>query len=133
LFFKNPEWKNSRAVLVVSAMLFLVAGIIYRDKAYTAFTAFSNAALLLILAWRNVKRLRIFILSYIAVIPFFLLSNGILTGTGLDAPVVWYNNEENLGIRMLTIPFEDLFYGMLLILMNVAGYEWLRGRSQHGI
>ena len=126
LFFKNPEWKNARVILLISALLFLVAGIIFRNKAYTAFTAFSNAVLLLILAWRNVKQLRIFILSYIAVIPFFLLSNGILTGTGLESPVVWYNNDENLGIRMLTIPFEDLFYGMLLIMMNVAGYEWVK-------
>ena len=63
-------------------------------------------------------------LSYFCIYPFFLLSNGILTGTGLDSPVVWYNDLENFSIRMGTIPIEDSLYGLLLILSNILAFEW---------
>jgi len=66
-----------------------------------------------------------FLLMYaVSLIPF-LLVNGVLTAL----PVVWYNNAENLGIRIFTIPIEDLIYllGMLLPAMNV--YQFLLNRS----
>jgi lycopene cyclase domain-containing protein len=48
-------------------------------------------------------------------IPFFIV-NGILTGSFIDEPVVWYNNDENLGIRLFTIPVEDSVYAFTMIL-----------------
>jgi len=61
--------------------------------------------------------------SYLAIIPLFLLSNGVLTGSFTEAPIVWYNDEFNLGRRIFTIPVEDLFYGFLLVMLNIQLYR----------
>jgi lycopene cyclase domain-containing protein len=53
----------------------------------------------------------------------FLAVNGILTGTGLQEPIVWYNNNETMNFRILTIPFEDVFFGFELIFMTTFFYE----------
>jgi lycopene cyclase domain-containing protein len=66
-----------------------------------------------------------FYFSYIILLFPFLIINGILTGLFITGEIVWYNNEEILGIRILTIPIEDFFYGMLLLLMNTAAMEYL--------
>ena len=58
--------------------------------------------------------------------------NGILTGTGLEREVVWYDNAENLGLRILTIPVEDVFYGMLMVGLVVSVYEGLIQIRQPG-
>ncbi len=71
-----------------------------------------------------------FYLSYLFILIPFVLVNGILTGTGIESPVVWYNDAENLGIRLGTIPVEDTIYGMMLILMNVTIFETLQSKYQ---
>jgi len=60
----------------------------------------------------------------VMLIPFFIV-NGILTGSFIENEVVWYNNSENLGVRLLTIPIEDTIYAFTLILTNLLLMEFL--------
>lgn len=118
----SPSGKGWPALLTLGIALTIV-GLIFYHKAYT-FTSFTFCGLTIIglyLLRRHFTAFRphTFLIAYtICLIPFFIV-NGILTAL----PVVIYNNAENLGIRMYTIPFEDTFYGMLLVLGVVAGME----------
>lgn len=129
-FTAERKMPSSSAVTLILALALLIGGILFYDRWYTGVTAFATSTFLLVQFFRKVNYMTTFFVAYVLVLPFFFLSNGILTGSFLDAPVVWYNNEENLGIRMFTIPVEDTFYGMLMVLMNVAGYEFVRSRSR---
>ena len=73
-------------------------------------------------------------------------SNGVLTGLDFwsypflhnepDAiadHIVWYNNEENSGWRLFTMPVDDLLYGMLLIGINVSLFEAFSARGNASI
>ena len=93
-----------------------------------AYTATSSIILLISLLLAKKDVLKNFFVSYILLlIPFFII-NGILTGTGIESQIVWYNNEQNLGIRLLTIPVEDLLYAMELILINLIIFKKLDSR-----
>jgi lycopene cyclase domain-containing protein len=59
-------------------------------------------------------------------IPFFLI-NGILTAI----PIVWYNNNYNLGLRIYSIPVEDVWYSMLMLLMPITIFEFIRSKRKH--
>ncbi|NOT76762.1 MAG: lycopene cyclase domain-containing protein [Cyclobacteriaceae bacterium] len=121
---------NGKRLTWVLILGLLVVGIKHYDKWYTSVTFLSTSLFLIFLITVvKPKYLGRFYFAYLFIlIPFFIV-NGILTGTAIEEPVVWYNNAENLGIRIMTIPFEDTFYGMLLILMNVSIFEALQKRS----
>ncbi len=124
--FYQYKWKPKTETffIIILSILLLAIGIINYDKLYTFYTFVSLAILLILLKFAfNVTWLSKLLSIYpILLIPFFIV-NGILTGTGIEQPVVWYNNAENLGIRLLTIPVEDIFYGFELILLNVFLYQ----------
>jgi hypothetical protein len=47
------------------------------------------------------------------------MTNLVLTGSFIPGEVVWYNNEENLSVRIFTVPVEDIGYAFALVLLNL--------------
>lgn len=124
-YFKKYSTSISWALIVG----LLIIGLINLERWYTSTTFIALALFLLyhVLVLKSNYLGRFYFAFIFILIPFFLV-NGILTGSGIEDQVVWYNDNKNLGIRLGTIPVEDTFYGMLLILMNVTIFEWL-GKS----
>lgn len=121
--------KSADLVFKLLAVLLLITGIIYSNKYYTGWTFIATGGFILILyLFRNYFKgfdAVSFLVSFIICLIPFLIVNGFLTAI----PVVQYNDAENLGIRIYTIPFEDVFYGMLLILMNIVIYEKVKSQK----
>ena len=119
-----PKIQNnhfSKWLLNLIAIILLIIAVFHHERAYTFFTCLFFGVFVFFL--HTNKRIYFnraaFLVSYLIILIPFLLINGLLT----SIPVVLYNNAENLSMRIFTIPVEDVFYGMLLIMMNVAGYE----------
>lgn len=99
-------------------------------RLYTSVTFILTASFILLhqVVFRSGYLGRFYFAYLFILIPFFIV-NGILTGSFIDDPVVWYDNNMNLGIRLFTIPVEDSVYGLLLILMNVSFLEFFRNHG----
>ena len=90
--------------------MLLVLTFIFYDRLYT-FTTFTVLITVVLVLEYVVKigwSTRFYITYAFLLLPFFIV-NGMLTGFGLDQPVVQYNDAENMGIRLITIPCEDVF------------------------
>ncbi len=128
-----PSFQLSSRLIRIITIFFIVAfaimAMMFYQKAYT-FYAFSMAAISLLFVYLKKKEMlpHFYLMYVIILIPFFIV-NGILTGTGIEGEVVWYNDQENLGVRMLTIPVEDTFYGFALLLLNAFLMEVFSGRK----
>lgn len=95
----------------------------FPDKAYTFVALAVNGSLLILLAVLFPQLLRGLFRTYLIVLPGFFFVNGVLTGSFIEEQIVWYNDMENLGVRMGTIPVEDSFYGMSLIFGTLVLYK----------
>ncbi|MBS3992894.1 MAG: lycopene cyclase domain-containing protein [Bacteroidetes bacterium] len=125
-----PQFKlETTAIKIISGVLitFLLMVVIFNvDKKYTFYNFTLLIVLLLYGFFKNDKSIKIFYLTFcIILIPFFLV-NGILTGSFIDEQIVWYNDAENLGIRLFTIPIEDVGYAFNLLYMNILLIEKLK-------
>lgn len=114
------------SIALIAASLLL--GIIHYDKWYTSSTFLGLGLFIAALQLLKVRLSRYYVAYLFILAPFFIV-NGILTGSWIDEPVVWYNNEESLNLRIGSIPIEDVFYGMLLIFMNLSIFQWIQKRG----
>lgn len=117
----------------ISIALLLLFGTFFIFNLHRAYTAVDMLFGVIILGWvyfKNPKLLSSFYITFLfMLIPFFIV-NGILTGTGIEGNVVWYNNDENLGVRLGTIPVEDVVYAFSLILMNLFIFDRFRKKEK---
>ena len=121
---------GSTGIFLTITVILIIAGIYFHAKLYTSVT-FILCGLFILFIYTNKKIFKYFdatsfIISYSVMLIPFLIVNGYLT----SIPVVLYNKTQNLGIKISTIPLEDVVYGMLLMLMNVALYERIKNNRK---
>lgn len=124
--FFNLNWKPTpeRILVIVMMIFFLIIGIVYHDRIYTFVTMLTTVATLFVLHFiLKVNWIGKATVIYLILSPGFLGVNGILTGTGLESPIVNYNLNNFIGIRMWTIPVEDAVYGFEMILWNLFFFK----------
>lgn len=110
----------------ITIILFLISAIVLifnTDKWYTFINLLVFAGLLVYaFVTKNTILQKFYITFLVILIPFFIV-NGILTGSFIHQEVVWYDNAENLGIRLFTIPIEDAFYAFSMLFANLILIE----------
>ena len=82
-----------------------------------------------------------FLIMFALILLPFIFSNGILTGLDfwkfpvlnsspdVEKMIVWYNNQENIGLRIFSIPVEDIFYAFSLLGFQVIVLEKIAFRK----
>ena len=125
-YIKSDVFKKASKPITI--MLFILSAImlvLFYDRVYTLITFGLLTLLSVYLLLKKPSYMGRFYLAYlVSLIPFYVV-NGILT----SIPVVIYNDLQNSGIRIGTIPFEDHFYSLAMILMNVLFFEYFRTKQ----
>ncbi len=110
------------------ALILLLVAVSVPSRTYTFVNFLLGSLLLLVmLAGRlSASRLTSFYKGYAVSLLPFLVVNGALT----KIPVVLYNNQENLRLRIYSIPVEDTVYLLSLLFINFWIYESLKRYDQ---
>src|SRR5690606_16824177 len=133
--FFRLEWLSgfNNLIVFVSVIVCSVIALLHYDKTYTLVTAVAIITTLIYLHfiaradWIG-KASLVFTILMLGFFPV----NGVLTGTGLETPIVNYNPDDFLGIRILTIPIEDAVYGytqFLLVLYFFKRFKYTHDES----
>jgi lycopene cyclase domain-containing protein len=124
-YFKTSIIKNALLFSLVVIGISLLSGLIHFDKIYTTVNSFICLFLVVYATFiKKFKDLNWFYFAYLISLIPFLICNGVLTAL----PIVSYNSNEFSNIRIYTIPFEDVFYCLSLLLSNVLLMYYFRAR-----
>lgn len=117
-FRLNAKWTIALTFIIVVSSIIMALS--YRDVAYTFVVLLVLPVVLLLSYYLAREVVQYYLAIYpILLIPFFII-NGILTGTGIEQAVFDYNPQAILGIRIFSVPIEDMFYNFSLILLPLT-------------
>ncbi len=126
-----PKWRlNANSVMTIGLLLVVVwsvLALLFFDRAYTLVNFSWAAVLMLFILFKSPEVLERFFVSFLFIIIPFLAVNGVLTGSFIAEPIVWYNDFENLGYRIFTIPVEDFTYAFTMLVLPLIVIH----RSKH--
>lgn len=107
--------------------LSVVLLVLYHDRVYTLITFGLLLANCLYVYIRKPDNMGRFYLAFlVSMFPFYIV-NGILT----SLPIVMYNDAQNMGLRISTVPFEDHFYSLSMLLINILLFEYFRRKGKN--
>ena len=95
---------------------------------YYTLAVLLSSGVVLVLMILNTELKYLSLAFLLSLIPF-LMVNGVLTGTFIDNPVVWYSEAQKVQVRILTIPMEDILYSFTLVVSNMILFEKLQQKS----
>lgn len=119
-------------IYILSTIVLLSASVLCYQKIYTFVTAIAALTVLFFLhVIMKVQWIAQASVSFGILMLGFFPVNGILTGTGLESPVVNYHPDHIIGLRMLTIPVEDAVYGYAQFLLVLFLFKHFQTRKTH--
>lgn len=118
--------KMNKRIIILLILISLITLAFNLTRSYTTYISGKLAIALILALVLKSENIRSFFLTFLVILSPFLLVNGVLTGSFIQGEVVWYNNAENLGIRIFTIPVEDFAYAFSMILFNLLIIEQLK-------
>lgn len=131
-YTKDSWWQNKVRFLNYTFIIWsILVIIVFHDKTYTVVN-FALALVILLVQqyWIKGKYMGYFWMAYfVHLIPFFIV-NGVLTGAVTPEPVVLYNPEEIIGVRLITIPIEDSVYALTCLLLPITVLEAIQQKMQ---
>ena len=128
IFFEIEKPRLTKLITLCLIIILTLVLLFNFNKWYTGVTFSLTLVLLIYTYLLNPKWLGVFYLSFAVILVPFLIVNGALTGMFFEIPVVWYNDLENLGIRLVSIPIEDSVYALLMLLSTTLIFERLKKR-----
>ncbi|WP_426478428.1 lycopene cyclase domain-containing protein [Chryseobacterium sp. CBSDS_008] len=126
--FFSLDWLShfNNLIVFTSVIILGVTGLLFYHKIYTLLTVMVTISTLCYLHFIAHKEwIGKASLVYFLLMPGFFAVNGILTGSVISSPVVNYNPDAFLGIRMITIPVEDAVYGYSQFLLTIYFFKKL--------
>lgn len=118
---KNKSIKPMKRACWIISFALLLAGVLLNDLVYTAST-FIGLSIAMLIAPYYVN-MKVFFKTYLILLFPFLVVNGLLTGSFIEDQIVWYDDNNNISLRILTIPVEDFFYSFFMLLVVMIGYQ----------